>query len=166
MPQDRGVALHQSVKIACPYTSPKRVAGIATRGIPHNIKLTKPLYQKPPAPKPYLPPKLGKSAQRLAIRANNVRFFQACVEARGPHELNELPPNPHPAAALLDHMRLYRVPIKIERGMTDEELTRAIMYGAHSYATKEATFVQTELQEQAQAGHIALFPLQAVRHLP
>ena len=50
--------------------------------------------------------------------------------------------------------------------MTDDELTRAIRYGAHSSATKETTFVQTELQEQAQAGHIKLFPLRAVRHIP
>ena len=50
--------------------------------------------------------------------------------------------------------------------MTKQELTRAILYGAHSSATKETTFVRTELAEQARAGHISLFPLQAVRHLP
>ena len=62
-------------------------------------------------------------------------------------------------------MRVHGVPIKIERGMTDDEITRAIIYGAHSSVTKETTFVRKELQEQAQAGHIALFPLRAVRHL-
>ena len=31
---------------------------------------------------------------------------------------------------------------------------------------KETTFVMTELGEQARAGHIAIFPLRAVRHLP
>ena len=50
--------------------------------------------------------------------------------------------------------------------MTDGELTRAIRYGAHSSATKETTFVRTGIKEQAQAGHIALFPLRSVRHLP
>ena len=50
--------------------------------------------------------------------------------------------------------------------MTDDELTRAIRYGSHSSATKENTFVQKELQEQAQAGHIELFLLRAVCHLP
>ena len=49
--------------------------------------------------------------------------------------------------------------------MTKQELTRAILYGVHSSATKETTFVRTELSEQAQAGHIAIFPLRAVRHL-
>ena len=142
----RGVDLHKFIKIACPYTSPKRAAEIATRGIPTNIKITKPLSQKPSSPKPYLPPKLGKSAQRLAGRAKNVGFSQACVEARGPHKLNQLPTNPHPTEALLEHMRVHGVPIKIELGMTDEELTRAIRYGAHSSATKETTFVHTKLQ--------------------
>ena len=74
--------------------------------------------------------------------------------SKGIHELNQLPPNPHP-----DRMRIHGVPINTERGMTDDEITRAIRYGAHSSATKESTFVRTELQEQAQAGHIALFPL-------
>ena len=154
-----GVALHQCIKIVCPSTSPKRVTGIATRGIPHNIKLTKTLSHKIPAPKPYLPPKLGKSAQRLASRADNVGFFQACVEARSPHKLNQLPPNPHPAATLLEHMRVHGVPIKTKLAMTDDKLTRAIRYGAHSSATKETNIVWTELQEQAQASRIKLFPL-------
>ena len=166
MPPYRGVSLHQFIKIACPSTYPKRVTGISTRGIPHYIKLPKTLSQKKPAPQPYIPPELGKSAQRLASRANNVGFFQACVEARGPHELNQLPPNPHPATALLDHMQVHGVPIKIERGMTDDELTRAIRYGTQSSATKETAFLRKELQEQAQAVHISLFPLRAVPHLP
>ena len=63
-------------------------------------------------------------------------------------------------------MWVHGVPIKTEQGMTDTELTQALRYGAHSSATKETTFVQKELQEQARAGHIALFPLRAVRHLP
>ena len=63
-------------------------------------------------------------------------------------------------------MRVHGVPIKIERSMTNQELTRAIKYGAHSSATKETTFVRTELGDQAQAGHIALFSLRAFRHLP
>ena len=50
--------------------------------------------------------------------------------------------------------------------MTTQELTRAILYGAHSSATKETTFVITQLDEQARANQISLFPLQAVHHLP
>ena len=130
MPPDRGVALHQFKKIECPSTSPKRVSGIATRDITYNPKITYKLSKQTQALKPYIPPELGKSAKRFADRANSGGFFQACVEARGPHELNKLPRNPHPATALLEHMRVHGIPIKTERGMTDTELTRAIRYGA------------------------------------
>ena len=109
MPPDQSVALHQSIKIVCPSTSPKRVAEIVTRGIPHNIKFLKNCLRNHQHHNPKSPPELGKSEQRLASRANNVGFFQACVEAREPHELNQLPPNPHPAAALLYHMRVHGV---------------------------------------------------------
>ena len=122
--------------------------------ITYNPKITYNVSKKTQAPKPYIPPKLGKSAKLFASRANSAGFFQACVESRYPHELNKLPKNPHPATALLEHMQVHGVPIKIERGMTDVKLTRAIRYGAHSSATKETTFVRKELQEQAQAGHI------------
>ena len=112
MPPDRGVALHQFKKIECPSTSPKRVAGIATRDITHKNKFNYKLAKKTQAPKPHIPPELGKSAKRFQYRAHNVGFFQACVEARGPHELNKLPKNPHPTTALLEHMRAHGVPIK------------------------------------------------------
>ena len=41
----------------------------------NKYKITKTLPQIPPTPKPYLPPDLGKSAERLAVRANTVGFF-------------------------------------------------------------------------------------------
>ena len=63
-------------------------------------------------------------------------------------------------------MQVHGVPTNTERGMTDTKLTRANRYGAHSSATKETTFVRKELQEKSQAGHISLFPLIAVHHLP
>ena len=63
-------------------------------------------------------------------------------------------------------MQVHGVPIKAERGMVAQELTRAIKYGADSSVTNETTFVMTEIKEQAQACHIALFPLITVRHLP
>ena len=50
--------------------------------------------------------------------------------------------------------------------MTNQELTRAIKYDTHSSATKETTFVRTELGEQARAGHIDLFLIRVVRHIP
>ena len=92
---DHGVAPQQSQKIAYPYTYIKRVSGIATGDITR-YKCTKSLPEKNPTSKPYLPPYLGKSAKELALKANTVGFFQACVEARGPHDLNKLPPNHAP----------------------------------------------------------------------
>ena len=62
-------------------------------------------------------------------------------------------------------MRVHGVPITAERGMTTQELTRATLYGAHSSATKETTFVRTDISKQARAGHTALFPLRVVCHL-
>ena len=63
-------------------------------------------------------------------------------------------------------MQVHGVPITAERGMTEQELKKAILYGAHFSSTKETTFVRTKLAEQARAGHIFLSPLQAVHHLP
>ena len=91
----------------------------------------------PPTSKSYLPPDLDKSEEILVVRANPVGFFQTCVEARVPHELNQIPPSLHPAVPLLEHMRLHGVPITLERGMTIQELAIAILDGAHSSATKE-----------------------------
>ena len=149
MTPDLGVASHQLERNVCPSTSLKRFAGTATWGINNHYKLTTPFPQKPPTSKPYIPTKLGKSEKRLAVRANTVGFFHAYVEARGPNELNRLPPIQYPAATLLKHMRLHGFPIKIERGMTNQDLTRAIKYGAQSSATKETSFVRTELEEQS-----------------
>ena len=113
-------------KTVCPSTSPKRVAGTVTRGINNKYKLTTLLPQKHPTPKPYIPPELGKSSERLAVRANTVGFFQSCVEARGPNNLNQLPPSPQSAATLFEHMQIHGVPINMERGMITQEITRAI----------------------------------------
>ena len=126
----------------------------------------KTLPGKTPTSKTYLPPDLGKSAIQPAVKTNTVGFFQACVEARGPHDLNKFHPITHSAATLLEHMQVHGVPITVERGMTEQELKRATPYGAHSSATKETNLFRTDLAKQAREGHIALFLLRAVRHLP
>ena len=154
----RDVAYLQSGAIACPSTSLNRFSRIVTRGV-NKYKMTKTLIQIPPTSKPYPPPNLGKSGERLAVRSNNIGFCQACVETRSPHEGNQLPPKPHPAATILEDMIVYGVPIEVERGMTKQYLTREIYYGAHSSATKETKNFRTKLAEQTWAGHIALFPL-------
>ena len=80
-------------------------------------KLATILLKIPPTSKPYLPPYLGKLAEKIAVKTNTVGFFQACVEERGPYKLNKLPPCPHPAATPIEHMQVHGVPITAERGM-------------------------------------------------
>ena len=160
-----GVAHPQTRPIVCPPTSIKRFSGIAMRGITKD-KTTKLFSRNSTTPKPYLPPDLGKSAERLAVRSNDVGFLKGCVEARGPHELNQLPPNPHPTTTLIAHMREHGVPMSAKRGMTKQELTRGICYSTHSSAAKETAFFRTEWAEQARAGRISLFLLRAILYLP
>ena len=76
------------------------------------------MFKINPTSKPYLPPDLGKSEEKLALKDNTVGFSQACVQARVPHKLNKLPPSPHPAATLPKHMLVHGVPITAERGVT------------------------------------------------
>ena len=49
--------------------------------------------------------------------------------------------------------------------MDEEEKEAAIRYGAYVSANKEAEFINTYLGEQFQAGHVAVFPLEAVNYL-
>ena len=48
----------------------------------------------------------------------------------------------------------------------EKDLTRAIRYGAHASVMKETAFIKTDLAEQSWAGHITLYNLQKIRHLP
>ena len=46
--------------------------------------------------------------------------------------------------------------------MSEEELCAALHYGTHSSAKREVDFVHQELEDQVQAGHILVFPLDVV----
>ena len=94
MTPDVCVAPHQLEMFLCPSTSLKRVAQTATRGINNKYKLATPLLKKPPTSKPYIPPELGKSAKRLAVRANTVGFSSMC---RGKRPTRDQPATPKPA---------------------------------------------------------------------
>ena len=41
----------------------------------------------------------------------------------------------------------------------------AIRYGTYVSANKEVKFINTDLDEQVQAGHVTVFPLEAVNYL-
>ena len=49
--------------------------------------------------------------------------------------------------------------------MDKEEREASIRYGTHTSANKEAEFIHTELAKQVQAGHVAVFPSEAVTTL-
>ena len=63
-------------------------------------------------------------------------FFQACVEACSPPELEYLPVRSDTNASILSHMRKHGVPINMSHGMTDTELEGAIAYVYHSSTNK------------------------------
>ena len=77
-------------------------------------------------------------------------FYQACVEARGPPELEEITIYYHLAVSILRHMRAHHVPITMPYVMRNEELENATYYGSHNSANKEQACVRGENYEQLQ----------------
>ena len=75
-------------------------------------------------------------------------FFQTCAEARGPSELQQIHPNIHPAATLINHAREHGLPIFLRRGMTEAELLAVIHYGGtHASSGKEVDFIHHEISK-------------------
>ena len=66
---------------------------------------------------------------------------------------------------LLLHAKEYGVPINLSRGMYEENRDAAILYGTHASARNKAEFIHTELAEKLHAGHMAVYPLEAVTSL-
>ena len=71
----------------------------------------------------------------------------------------------HPAASLIRHILEHGVPISLPLGMDKEEKQLAIFYGAYVSANNEVEFINTDMDEQVQAGHVTVFPLEAVNYL-
>ena len=93
-------------------------------------------------------------------------FFQTCTEVSRPPELAMLPAGLHLSAPLLRHEAEHGVPIALTRGMEEEDKEASIRYGTYASANKEAeSNYNEELFEQVQAGHVAVFPLEAVNTL-
>ena len=83
---------------------------------------------------------LGKAETLMAEQAQQVGFFQTCIEARGPHKISSLPQETHTVAPLLNYTRKNGVPISIPMGMNKEEIKKALSYGANSLYLKENLF--------------------------
>ena len=49
--------------------------------------------------------------------------------------------------------------------MDEEEKEAAIRYGTYAFANKEVKFINVELENQVQAGYVAVSPLEAVNAL-
>ena len=130
----------------CPPISRKRVAGIAAEGA-SKLKmlslLTSRTLDKAIPVNPFTPTDLSECANIMGNRKSYIEFFQACVEARVPPELEDLPVGSHPAAPILSHTSKHGVPINIPCGMIDTELENAIAYGTHSSTNKYKSFVRT-----------------------
>ena len=76
-----------------------------------------------------------------------------------------LPAGAHLEEPLIRHAAEHRVPIAFPQGMDEEERDAVTFYGTHTSARKEAEFIHTESAEKVQAGHVAVFPLEAVTSL-
>ena len=76
-----------------------------------------------------------------------------------------LPAETYPAAPLLCHTAEHGVPIALPGGMDKEEKEAALRCGTHVSALKEADLIHTKMAKHVQAGHVALFPLEAVNSL-
>ena len=73
-----------------------------------------------------------------------------------------LPTGAHLAAPVIRHTAEHGVLIALPQGMDEEEKEAAIRYGTYASDNKEAEFINAELDEQVQAVHVTIFPLEAV----
>ena len=101
----------------------------------------------------------------MAAIAHTIVFFEACVEARGPPDIQDLYPYSHPVAPLLNHADTHGVPISLPWGMTRPKNKGALQYCAYASASKEGDCVHQELEDQVKAVHISVLPLDTVSHL-
>ena len=85
-----------------------------------------------------------------------------CTEVRRPPEVATLPAGAHPASPILHHTAEHDTLISLTWGIDDEVKDTALCYGTHASVVKETEFIHTELSEQVQAGHVAVFPLEVV----
>ena len=71
----------------------------------------------------------------------------------------------HPEAPLILHTSENGILIALPQGMYKEEKEAAIRYETYASANKDVEFINAELDEQLQLGHVTVFPLEAVNYL-
>ena len=76
-----------------------------------------------------------------------------------------LPAGAHLAAPLIRHTAEHGILIDLPRDKDEEEKEAASRYGTYASTNKEADFINVDLDEQFQEGHVTVFPLEAVNYL-
>ena len=66
--------------------------------------------------------------------------------------MNHLHPGTHPAATLLNSMRIEGVAVNLNVEQTAERLQEKFDFGCHSSATSNAAFFRAKLAEQVREG--------------
>ena len=68
-----------------------------------------------------------------------------------------LHPSSHPDSELINHAAHNGLTISLPRYMTKQERQSALHYGTRDSVNKEVDFIHTELSNQFQVGHVAIF---------
>ena len=125
---------------------------------------------KPPPPLVFTfrPDRLGKLASSAsALLSNGLSFSALCTAHRGPSSLMDPCLLPHPAAALLDHLRNYGASVgPTTTSWSLHELDEALKRGPHQSTLGKEMFVRDEFADMVEAGHWLVLPYALVKYLP
>ena len=113
-----------------------------------------------------VPEELSELADKLMYELSSCNFKNLCVKHRGRCELAQMRVDDHPAAELINHLRLHGAPVTLTKSNTPDRLQAQIDFGCHTSARQEAAFSRQELQAQAAAGPNLVLPFSAVCDLP
>ena len=105
---------------------------------------------------------LSKLALNIKKELSDCGFKNLCIRHRGRYELAHLCAGEHPAAALLNHLRVNGATVTLQVENNRSNLQEQLAFGCHSSARQETAFFRDDLHRQVLAGHNLVFPLSAV----
>ena len=108
---------------------------------------------------------LGKSAKATADRLREVGFSSLVEEIRGRSNLAETVGSiDHPAAGLLDELRMTGAPVEFScRELTAEERDAAMEYGSHGSCVRGLEFIGKEMMDFVRKGFYMVLPYECVK---
>ena len=112
-----------------------------------------------------MPDELSELACKLKNDLSLISFRNVCIQRRGRCELEHMSAQEHPAAALINHLRVNGAPINLEVENNPAQLQAQLEFGCHSSARHEAAFFCTELADQIRARHNLVLPWSAVKDI-